>query len=71
MLPYGGTDTLSDFIEVLGGDIDGGDVTINIDKDGGSDFTTPDQIIVLTEVGSSTQAVTLDLLDDYNIIFVL
>ena len=68
LLTYSSGDTLADFIQILGGSVDGGDVTINIDKEGDSDFSSPEQIIVLTDIGSNTTPVTLDLLDDYHII---
>ena len=68
LLSYAETDTLSNFIQVMGGEVEGGDVTINIDKDGSNDFSSPDQVIVLTGTGSSTIPVTLDFLDDHNLI---
>ncbi|MDB4002462.1 type I secretion C-terminal target domain-containing protein, partial [Oceanospirillaceae bacterium] len=68
LLTYTSGDTLSNFIEVLGGSVAGGDVTLNIDKDGGNSFAAPDQVLILTGVGSSSTPITLDFLDDYNII---
>ena len=68
LLSYTETDSLSNFIQVIGGNIEGGDVTINVDKDGSNNFSTPDQAIVLSGVGSNNEPITLDFLDDYNLI---
>ncbi|MDG0995763.1 MAG: type I secretion C-terminal target domain-containing protein, partial [Gammaproteobacteria bacterium] len=68
LLTYSGSDTLSDFVEVTGGNIDGGDVTIKIDKDGSNAFNAADQTIILTGVGSTTTDVTLDLLNEHNFV---
>ena len=68
LLSYTETDSLSNFIQVIGGNIEGGDVTINVDRDGSNNFSTPDQAIVLSGVGSNNEPITLDFLDDYNLI---
>ena len=69
LIDYTSGDDLSEYIEVLGGDVDGGDVTLNIDKDGGGDdFGSPSLTITLADIGSSTDPVTLTLLENHNII---
>ncbi len=51
LLSYTTGDDLAHFIQVLDG---GTDVTLNIDKDGESDFTTPEQIIILEGIGTGS-----------------
>ena len=68
LLTYSDGDNLSNFVEVTGGNIDGGDVTIKIDKDGSNAFNVADQTIILTGVGSTTTDVTLDLLNEHNFV---
>lgn len=68
LLTYSDGDNLSNFVEVTGGNVDGGDVTIKIDKDGSNAFNAADQTIILTGVGSTTTDVTLDLLNEQNFV---
>jgi len=66
LLSFSSNDDLADFIQVVDSG-SGGNVTMNIDKDGGGDeFGSPDAVIHLEGIG--TGALTLDDFSEYNII---
>ncbi len=62
--------TLANFIEVTdsNGAADGGDITLKIDADGGSSFTSPDIAITLTGAGITGAESTLASLTTDNIV---
>ena len=67
-LNFNSNDDLSNYIKVSGGEIDNGNVVIELSKNGGNNFVSPDQTIHLLGLGSSQTIIDLDYLQQNNII---